>query len=153
MGRFLLVVVVASFFCHGAAYSQDDAAKKEKGKFQGLWRVASSEEDGQATPEFIVDNLVVEIKGNQITPKGVAGLVMKFGKVTWTIDPATTPKIIEFKVDLGTDKGSSYEGIYEFKDDRLRICASTRSGGNRPDEFKTKADSNRILFVLKREKK
>jgi uncharacterized protein (TIGR03067 family) len=135
-----------------AAYSQDDAVKKEREKFQGVWQVVSSEEDGNPTPDFIVQALKIEIKGDQITLKGVEDLIKKFGKVTLVIDPSTTPKILDFKVDAGSEKNNVFEGIYEMKDDVLKICASTRNGGNRPDEFKTKAGANRVLFVLKREK-
>ncbi|MBM3997612.1 MAG: TIGR03067 domain-containing protein [Planctomycetes bacterium] len=126
--------------------------KKELEKFQGDWQVLSSEEDGFATPEFIVQNLKLTIKGDVITLKGVDGLKLKFGKVKLTVDPASNPKLIDFKVEAGSEKDNLYEGIYELKDGKLKICASTRTGGNRPDEFKTKADSNRVLFVLKREK-
>ena len=153
MRSLLTLLVVGSFVSLGTASTQDDAVKKEREKFQGVWKVVSSEEDTRATPDFIVDALKVEIKGDQITLKGVEDLMERFGKVTFTIDPATTPKILDFKVTAGKDKNNQYEGIYVLKDDELKICASTRPGGNRPDEFKTAADSNRVLFVLKREKK
>jgi uncharacterized protein (TIGR03067 family) len=137
--------------CLPLGAAQDDAVKKEQAKLQGVWQVLNSEEDGKATPEFIVQALKLEIKGNQITIKGVEDLVKKFGKVTLTIDPATTPKIIDFKIEAGSEKDNVYEGIYELKGDELRICASVVKGA-RPEEFKTKAGSNRALFVLKREK-
>ena len=150
--RKILITVLAVSLLPLAAYSQDDAVKKEREKFQGLWQVVSSEEDGNATPDFIVQALKIEIKGDQITLKGVEDLVKKFGKITLVIDPSTTPKILDFKIDAGSEKNNLFEGIYEMKDGTLKICASTRNGGNRPDEFKTKAGSNRALFVLKREK-
>jgi uncharacterized protein (TIGR03067 family) len=148
----LLAIVCVGLLPLGLVQAQDDAVKKEREKFQGEWKVASSEEDGRATPDFIVDNLKVVIKGDQITLKGVEDLMKKFGKVTLTVDPATTPKIIDFKVEAGTEKNSKYEGIYEFKGEELKICVSVVSG-SRPDDFTTKAGSNRALFVLKRDKK
>jgi uncharacterized protein (TIGR03067 family) len=99
-----------------------------------------------------VQNLKLEMKGNQITLKGVEDLMKKFGKVTFKLDPSSMPKFIDFKVEAGSEKNSEYEGIYELKGDELRICASVVSR-NRPDEFKTKEGSNRVLFVLKRDKK
>jgi len=147
----LAVALVGSLAVVGAARSQDDAVKKEREKFQGTWQVVSSEEDTVATPEIIVNFLKIAIKGDQLTLKGVEDLQKKFGKVTIVIDPATTPKIIDFKIEDGSEKNKTFEGIYELKDDMLKICASVRDG-NRPEEFKTKAGSNRVLFVLKREK-
>ena len=146
---FLVVGSVASL----TLASQGDAVKKEREKLQGTWKIVSSEEDARATPDFIVSALTIEIKGDQITLKGVEDLMERFGKVTFTIDPATTPRILDFKVTSGKEKGNQHEGIYVLKDDELKICVSTRPGGNRPDEFKTAADSNRALIVLKREKK
>jgi uncharacterized protein (TIGR03067 family) len=151
--RKLLAIVCVGLLPLGLVQAQDAAVKKEREKFQGEWKVASSEEDGRATADFIVDNLTIVIKGDQITVKGVEDLVERFGKVTFTIDPGTTPRVIDFKVVAGKEKDNRYEGIYELKDNQLKICATTRSGGDRPDEFKTAAGANRILFVLKREKK
>jgi uncharacterized protein (TIGR03067 family) len=151
MRKLLGMVCVGWLASLGTAASQEDAVKKERAKMQGIWQVVSSEEDAQATPDFIVQNLKIVIKDDQISLKGVEDLLKKFGKITMVVDPATTPKIIDFKIDAGSEKGMTYEGIYELKDDTLKICASTRSG-NRPDEFKTSAGSNRVLFVLKRDK-
>lgn len=152
MRMFLAVVCAFSLLPLGFVQAQDDAVKKEREKFQGTWQVVSSEEDGRPTPDFIVQSLKIEIKGDQLTLKGVEELMKKFGKVTLVIDPATTPKILDFKVESGSEKNNAYEGIYELKGDVLKICASVVSG-NRPDDFSTKAGSNRVLFVLKREKK
>jgi uncharacterized protein (TIGR03067 family) len=135
----------------GVAAAQDDAAKKELKKFQGTWQVVSAEENSKPTPDEIVQNLKIVIKGDQLKLKGVEDLMQKFGKIKLVIDPSTMPKIIDFKIEAGSEKDSTFEGIYELKGDRLKICTSTVSG-NRPSEFESKAGSNRVLFVLKREK-
>ena len=67
------------------------------------------------------------------------------------VDLATTPRCIDLKIEAGSMKGQVFEGIYEWKGDELRLCFHL-SSGNRPVEFETKAGSNRVLFVLKREK-
>lgn len=152
MRTFILFTIAGVLIPLGVAFAQNDAAKKELERLQGTWQVLSSEEDKLPTPDFIVQNLKVIIKDDQISLKGVEELMKRFGKVTLTIDPTTMPKVIDFKVEAGADKDNRFEGIYTLKDDEFRICASTRSGGNRPDEFKTAAGSNRVLFVLRREK-
>ena len=43
-------------------------------------------------------------------------------------------------------------GIYELKDDELKICFA-KGGGERPTEFLSKAGTEQSLVVLKREKK
>jgi len=153
MRKVSAIVCIGLFLAPGVVYAQDNAVKKESEKFQGTWRLVSSEEDAQPTADFIVENLKIVIKGNQVSLKDVEAIVKQFGKVTITIDPSTNPKIIDFKIVAGTEKDKTFEGIYEMKDDRLKICVSNRSGGNRPDDFKTAAGSNRLLVVLKREGK
>src|SRR5262245_54085172 len=135
----------------GGALAQDDAAKKELAKLQGPWRVVSAEENKEAVPNEIVENLKFVIKGDELTLAGVENIVKKVAKVKLVVDPSTTPKTIDFKIEAGSEKGTTVEGIYELKDDELRFCACT-VGGNRPQEFATKPGSNLILFVLKREK-
>ena len=152
MKRFLSILLVGTLFPVGFVYPQDKAGKKEEKKLQGDWQIVRSEEDGQPTADFIVQNLKIAIKGNQITIKGVEDLMERFGKVTFTIDPSTKPKIMDFKVVAGKDKDNRHEGIYEWKGEQLRICLTTANGGDRPNEFKTKAGSNRLLVVLKRSK-
>jgi uncharacterized protein (TIGR03067 family) len=130
-----------------AALAGDDAVKKELAKMEGVWQVVSGEE------EYLVQNLKWEIKGNRLTFKGIEPLTDKAGKVTIAIDASTTPKCIDLKVQAGSLKGTVVEGIYGWTGDRLKLCLYVASGNrNRPLQFKTKAGSNRVLFVLKREK-
>jgi uncharacterized protein (TIGR03067 family) len=133
----------------GVASAQDDG-KKELKKLQGTWQVVSAQENGKPVPDEVVQNLKLVVKGKQLTLKGVENLIEKFGKITLTVDPATTPKIIDFKVESGSEKDNKYEGIYELKGGEWKICSATVSGGNRPGEFEAKEGSNRVLFVLKK---
>jgi uncharacterized protein (TIGR03067 family) len=152
MKRFLGIALLGMLIPFEFAYPQDDAVKKEQKKLQGDWQIVQSEEDGLATADFIVQNLKITIKGNQLTIKGVEDLVERFGKVTMAIDPSTKPKIMDFKVVAGRDKDNRHDGIYKFKGEQLTICVTTANGGERPNEFKTKAGSNRLLVTLKRAK-
>lgn len=153
MRRLCAILFTGLFLPLGAAYPQGDAVKKEQKKLQGDWQIVRSEEDGQPTADFIVQNLKINIKGNQLTLKGVEDLVERFGKVTLSVDPGAKPKIMDFKVVAGNEKGNRHDGIYELKEDQLKICVTTANGGDRPDQFKTKAGSNRLLVVLKRDKR
>jgi|SRR6516165_6261332 len=153
MKRVLGIALLGALFPVGFIYPQEEAVKKEQKKLQGDWQIVQSEEDGTPTADFIVQNLKITIKGNQLTLKGVEDLMERFGKVTFTVDPSTKPKIMDFKVVAGKDKDNRHDGIYEFKGEQLTICVTTASGGDRPNEFKTRAGSNRLLVTLKRAKR
>jgi hypothetical protein len=55
------------------------------------------------------------------------------------------------KVEASSAKGEVLEGIYEWLGDELKLCLYFGSR-TRPVEFETRAGSNRVLVVLKREK-
>jgi uncharacterized protein (TIGR03067 family) len=152
MKLFCLSLSAIALVSFSVAYGQDKAVKKELAMMEGTWQLVSAEENKEAVPEFVVNNLKIVIKGDKLSLKGVEDLIQKFSKIKLKIDPATTPKTIDFVIEAGNEKGSTFEGIYEIKGDEMKICASTASG-NRPGKFETKADSNRVLFVMKREKK
>ena len=125
--------------------------KKELAKFDGTWTVASSEFDGKSLDEKTKD-LRLAFKDGIMTVKGDEEVEKGYGKMTIKLDPSTTPKIIDLTVTAGDEKDSVLEGIYEWKGDELKLCLNFASGiANRPLEFETKAGSNRVLLVLKRE--
>jgi uncharacterized protein (TIGR03067 family) len=100
-----------------------------------------------------VKHLEVDVKEDQLTFKNIAPLTDKAGKLTIKIDPSTTPKCIDLKVEAGSLKGTTLEGVYECKGDELKLCLNFASGiRDRPLGFETKAGSNRVLLVLKRQK-
>ena len=144
----LPVIVLVAF---GAVSAQDDAVKKEQAGMAGNWLLVSGEENGEPASEYVVKNLKCAIKGDQLAFKGIEPLTEKASKLTMKIDTSTTPKCVDLKVEAGSLKGDILEGVYEWKGDELKFCLYFGKG-NRPLEFETKAGSNRVLFVLKREK-
>ena len=144
-----LPAIVLVFF--GVALAQDDAVKKELAKMQGDWQLVRGEENGEPAPEYVVKHLKCVIKGDQLTFEGIEPLTDKASKLSIKIDTSTIPKCIDLKVDAGSLKGDVLEGVYERTGDGLKLCLYFGKG-NRPLEFETKAGSNRVLFVLKREK-
>jgi uncharacterized protein (TIGR03067 family) len=146
----LLAAMVLVLLSGGSVRAQDEAAKKELAKFQGVWELVSGEEEGQPAAEVIIQNLKIVIKGDQLTLQGDAGLIAKAAKVTIKVDPSTTPKCIDFKVDAGSEKGLALEGIYEWKGNEVKICV--HQGNDRPLQFETKAGSKRLMFVMKKQK-
>jgi uncharacterized protein (TIGR03067 family) len=148
-----LALFAAALGSFSAALAEEGAPKKELVKMQGAWRLVRGEENGEPVSDYAVKNLELVVKGDQFTFTGVAPLTGKAGRLTGTIDASTTPKCIDLKVEAGSLKGTVLEGIYEWKGDELKLCLFWASGERiRPLEFETKAGSNRVLFVLKRQK-
>jgi uncharacterized protein (TIGR03067 family) len=144
-----LLVLTVLVSC-GAVPAQDDAMKKALGGLAGACRLVRGEENGEPAREYAVENLKCVIKGDQLTFTGIKPLTDKASKLTIKIDTSTMPRCIDLKVETGTLKGDVLEGVYEQKEDELRLCLYLRKG-NRPLQFEAKASSDRVLFVLKRE--
>jgi uncharacterized protein (TIGR03067 family) len=63
------------------------------------------------------------------------------------LNPAKTPKTIDATQTFGGPKGTKYAGIYDLKDDTLRICFGEKG---RPKDFTAKKGSGRSSDVWKR---
>jgi uncharacterized protein (TIGR03067 family) len=144
-----LMVAAVGVLCVGSALAQDDV-KKELAKMEGTWGIVSAEENKVDLPAVLKDNLKIVIKGNVLTFKGDENTAKKAGKITMKIDPSTMPKTIDFTIEIGTEKGQTLEGIYDWQGKDLRFCVRMM-GNERPTEFATAPASNLILMVLRRE--
>jgi uncharacterized protein (TIGR03067 family) len=129
-----------------------EAAQKDLKKLEGKWKatkaVANGNEEGGDKEIF------VEFKGRKvIVTEG--GKEMEFFEVA-TLDPSTTPKLIDLKalVDMGPiSKGTVYESIYKVDGDDLSIAIYFGEGKKRPEKFESEKDSLVALVTFKREKK
>src|SRR5262249_25232279 len=92
--------------------------EKDEETFQGTWTVVSMEYGGKKTPGDELKSARMTVKGNQIT--------ITNGKtdeqMTFTLDPAMKPKTIDLLVKREVGKDLPIPGIYELKDDELKIC-------------------------------
>jgi uncharacterized protein (TIGR03067 family) len=134
-----------------AADDAKDAAKAEMKKLEGTWVATSIEYDGEQVLGGEVKDVKLVISGDEISVKGAIPDADKYAKLTYKVDPSTTPKIIDVTFTVGADKGTVMEGIYKLEGDELRLCVQV-FGKERPGEFATQGGSNRALGVLKREK-
>lgn len=142
----LLFVFLTSFLA-AADEAKDVAAKKEREKLAGTWKIVSAERDGQADKGS--QNAVVTFTADgKLTVKLAEG---ESGDGTYKLDPSKKPKAIDYTPNFGPDKGKLHEGIYALEGETLKICRSDPSKP-RPTEFATKVDSGQMLLVLKREK-
>lgn len=132
-----------------ASVAAEEAAKKDFEQLQGTWIVTGAEQDGKPLDRLQGGKLVVKDQNFHI--KTASGTEMK-GDLQ--LEPAKKPKHIDWLHQEGLLREKTWQGIYELDGDDLKLCyAEADSGKDRPGEFKTEADSKRLLIVLKREKK
>jgi uncharacterized protein (TIGR03067 family) len=131
----------------------DDAkkeVKKDLDRLQGTWTVMALTYNGEDSAAK-VPNLQFKIEGDVLAVVGNDEVKKEYAKMQLVLDPATKPKLLDFKVTGGTQKDATIEGIYELKDDELTICAKVL-GKDRPTKFESPAGQSVALLVLKREK-
>ena len=134
-----------------AAPAPAEDKKKDEDKIQGTWAIVSAQSGGEDKPGGTKDVKFV-IKGDLITiqePKREG----KEEKAKFKLDATKKPKTIDL---IPSDRGGKEElmpGIYELKDDELKLCFVKGTKGERPTEFSSKAGTEQVLIVLKREKK
>jgi uncharacterized protein (TIGR03067 family) len=126
-----------------------DAVKKELAALEGEWSMVSGERDGQALAEDIVKT------GKRVSKDGETAV--SFGdtvymKAKYTIDATKTPKTIDYEVIDGPFKGKKQLGIYKIEDDKATFCFAAPDK-DRPTKFESKAGSDQILSVWKKNKK
>jgi uncharacterized protein (TIGR03067 family) len=131
------------------ANARADDAKKDLKALQGTWKVVAAEQDGDPLDRIIGGTLV--IKDNNFTIRTADGTEMK-GDLT--LNASKKPKHIDLAHQEGLLKDKTWQGIYELKDNTLKLCyAEADSEKERPSEFKTLKKSRLLLIEMKREKK
>lgn len=135
----------------GLALGADDPknAKDDGKNIQGTWKLVAVEDSGSKVPEDKIKGLIFVITTDKFITKADG----KAQEASYKLDPDKNPKAIDLTPLDGPTKGKPQPGIYELEGDTLRICATNRKGADRPKDFTTKADNERYLMVLKREKK
>ena len=117
---------------------------KELEKLEGTWTKDSWEYKGQ--PQIAAAAGRYVFKGDKFT---YFAEDKEHYKGTVKLDPAK--QFIDLAITDGADKGTSMLGLYELKEDTLRICFGP-GGEKRPKELKTAADSDTKIWTYKRKK-
>jgi uncharacterized protein (TIGR03067 family) len=144
MKRMLLIVAVGLLVA-ADDIKKDEAVKKDMKLLEGRWTLTSSVIDGEKKEGDDAKGEVTFSDGKFEAQAG-DGTVHKG---SFTIDPTKSPKTIDSVPSEGDAAGKTHYGIYELKDDSLKICIATE-GGERPTDFE--GGSGRILLVYKRAK-
>jgi len=146
--KFTLLLVVSLLLGAGG---NDDAAKKEVAKLAGTWKITSLHYNGDDVSKDEKLQLKFTFKGNDVIIEGSDEVQKEYGRFKFKLDTSVKPKIIDMTITLGIQKDAVIEGIYELKDDELKICAKVL-GNERPMQFESKDGSSVVLLVLKRMK-
>jgi uncharacterized protein (TIGR03067 family) len=98
-------------------------------KIQGTWIFKEMKMDGKALPEKDVTMQMITFAGDRWTVTDAAGKVLQAG--THKLDPSKKPSQVDAAITSGEGKGSTMIGIYELKEDTLRVCFDLK-GKDRP---------------------
>jgi uncharacterized protein (TIGR03067 family) len=121
----------------------DDANGNDLKALQGEWKAQSITAHGNAVPDEQVAKTTMTIKDKELTLS-----VMPDHVSTIVLDVSHKPAWI----DVTNTKKQTLLGIYELKDDTLKICLATPEK-MRPIKFESTKEGETALLVLKREKK
>lgn len=124
------------------------AVDVDRQALRGNWRMIELHVDGQRTADEEARRFTVVNAGDggwSLLRDGA-----EFIRGTSTIDPAATPKAIDFTATDPNGERQEYQGIYEPGDPIRRICFG-RPGRPRPVAFTSTADDEQLLIVFERE--
>ena len=125
----------------------DQQTRDDQQALQGEWVPIKAELAGQLVPEAVLKTISLKLTKTEYEVL-VAG---KPDKGTWTIDTAAKPKRMKITGVKGPNAGTTFPAIYEFTDNKLRVCYDL-SGKKAPEDFKTTAGTKLYLVTYKRKR-
>jgi len=152
IGAVLLVALLV------AADTPDEAVKKEKEKFKGVWVVQSFEAGGKSLDQL--KGMTYEFDGDKLVLKHPKQKEAVVG--SYKLDPTKDPKELDLITPRADGAKSTTRSIYILDGDELKICCGanivttdskgkmTEKTGERPKKMDDKSGG---FIILKREKK
>ena len=128
------------------AAADDKAIETDLAAMQGEWLMESGSADGYPVPDAMRRGFKRVCKSDQVTVTNGEQVVMR-AKIT--IDPAKTPKTIDYEVIDGPTKGKRHLGIYELDGAKLKSCFGAPDM-KRPTTFDSKVGDRTTSSVWKR---
>ena len=119
-------------------------------RIQGTWKVISTQDNGRKPPPDAIRNLSMVITKDRMAVKDGDKTV---SEMFYILDSSKKPKWIDLARVRGGEQTKPLFGIYELKDDSLKICFDESGEGERPTAFESKPNSvNDVLIILQRKK-
>ena len=118
-------------------------------KLQGKWEVTDLVEDGKVIPRTAIEEWLPSGGKFQIEENAVVFVSPQDGKKhvrLFALDQTQSPKGIE----LQTKSRKDGVGIYRIDGEQVVLCLIDPADGERPQDFTSRAGSNRILMTLQR---
>jgi uncharacterized protein (TIGR03067 family) len=143
----LSFAVLPTAACLALALTARPAAGADKDDLQGLWVATSIEINGELAPAREVKRTRFTFKGDKLLIRGAKDEGREV-ECAFKIGADKAPKQIDIVA-----KDKTLAGIYEVKRDELKVCFE--NGGkaeNRPKQFATNREEERVLIVFKRQK-
>jgi uncharacterized protein (TIGR03067 family) len=126
--------------------TKEELTKKELAKLEGTWKFVSYVNNGEeASGDAVSELATVTFKGTKFSFS-----TGETGEIT-SIDPTTSPKTIEYKLEGVPKELEIQRGIYMIDGDEFKDCVSL-GDDERPKEFAAKEGSGHILAKFKRVK-
>lgn len=134
---------------------------KELDALAGTWTVDTHEFGTDNLPKELMKGYKFVFAGDKLSGEAAIGMTKKAGRYypmegtfpcDFKIDPGKTPKEIDLTMHL-KQGDRTVLGIYEIKDDGLKLCIYNSDNGRRPIEFSNKDDRKILLVTLIRAKK
>ena len=144
MTRRLVMMCIAGLGAALPAEAQHaKPAATDSARMQGTWVMLSGVTSGTPLPVESVREIRRVANGREVK---VMWEREPFYRVTVTLNPAASPKEIDYLLLDGPFAGEIQRGIYSISGDTLRFCFS-RPGDPRATDFTTVSDDGRILTV------
>jgi uncharacterized protein (TIGR03067 family) len=141
--RCRFAVIILAGLLLAADNPSDQAVKDELAKLKGTWTIETVERNGMKMNAISSQVVIADDKYTQ----KASGDAIEDG--TLKLDPSKKPPTIDLIIMSGADKGKKQVGVYELKDDVLRLCLALPGAEQRPMEIDGKKF---IVFTLKKEK-
>jgi uncharacterized protein (TIGR03067 family) len=124
-----------------SARDQPKPAKSDSDLMQGTWMWDTDHEQSKALPRIDIEKIVV--KGNKLTFHYLMGEKRFESEFEFDVRSASMPKELDIKSLREAEKGKVTPGIYEIKDQTLKI-AYRGAGSSRPKSFQDESDANNL---------
>ena len=146
--RILLLIASLLLMVTGQATpSEEDKPKTEKPELAGNWQVESATLEGQAFPAEVTSTMTLLMRGGRYE----AHVGPQLDRGSYKVNNKSVPMEMDITGIEGVNKGKTFQAIYDWQKDKLRICYGLEEG-KRPTNFNAEKPGN-FLVVYKRVKK
>jgi uncharacterized protein (TIGR03067 family) len=114
-------------------------------RMQGAWRATYAAVGDKVANKNQLKGIGVVVDGTKFTLN--EGAVSESAHLH--LDPEATPRVVEFRQGKEKETKLLYHGIYQFEEDKLKICWGP-AGAPRPGRFETDKKNDRRLFILEK---